>query len=77
MIVFRTCILMIQFDCYSTIDLGPDDVNVFDVCNEPCNCTTESYDPICGEDKIEYFSPCFAGCLAENGDDVSAPVICH
>ena len=45
--------------------------NVYHPCNLPCNCTTESYDPICGSDGLEYFSPCFAGCTnsSSDGDD--------
>ncbi|XP_021054866.1 solute carrier organic anion transporter family member 6A1-like isoform X2 [Mus pahari] len=33
-------------------------------CNVPCGCTTSAYNPICGRDEIQYFSPCFAGCRA-------------
>ncbi|CAH1775346.1 unnamed protein product [Owenia fusiformis] len=32
-------------------------------CNRGCNCTSESYEPICGIDGIAYFTPCHAGCL--------------
>ncbi|XP_031224405.1 solute carrier organic anion transporter family member 6A1-like isoform X2 [Mastomys coucha] len=33
-------------------------------CNAPCGCTTSVYNPVCGRDETQYFSPCFAGCRA-------------
>ncbi|XP_021018917.1 solute carrier organic anion transporter family member 6A1-like isoform X1 [Mus caroli] len=33
-------------------------------CNAPCGCTTSEYNPVCGRDETQYFSPCFAGCRA-------------
>ncbi|GAB1606772.1 solute carrier organic anion transporter family member 4A1-like isoform X1 [Argonauta hians] len=33
-------------------------------CNEDCYCAMQQYVPICGVDKIQYFSPCFAGCTS-------------
>uniref|UniRef100_A0A8C6HJ09 Solute carrier organic anion transporter family member n=1 Tax=Mus spicilegus TaxID=10103 RepID=A0A8C6HJ09_MUSSI len=32
-------------------------------CNANCNCLRSYYYPLCGSDGIQYFSPCFAGCL--------------
>uniref|UniRef100_A0A8D2JXR6 Solute carrier organic anion transporter family member 6A1 n=1 Tax=Theropithecus gelada TaxID=9565 RepID=A0A8D2JXR6_THEGE len=32
-------------------------------CNEKCRCSSSVYSSICGRDDIEYFSPCFAGCM--------------
>ncbi|XP_045141127.1 solute carrier organic anion transporter family member 4C1 [Echinops telfairi] len=32
-------------------------------CNANCNCLRSYYYPVCGEDGIQYFSPCFAGCI--------------
>nr|CAB3266355.1 solute carrier organic anion transporter family member 4A1-like [Phallusia mammillata] len=31
-------------------------------CNSLCHCTTDHYSPVCGENSVTYFSPCFAGC---------------
>ena len=31
-------------------------------CNNKCVCTRATYDPICGVDGVQYFSPCHAGC---------------
>ncbi|XP_021054929.1 solute carrier organic anion transporter family member 6A1-like [Mus pahari] len=33
-------------------------------CNAHCGCTSSIYSSVCGRDETEYFSPCFAGCLA-------------
>ncbi|CAH6791992.1 Slco4c1 [Phodopus roborovskii] len=32
-------------------------------CNANCNCLRSYYYPLCGSDGIQYFSPCFAGCI--------------
>ncbi|XP_069887116.1 solute carrier organic anion transporter family member 4C1 [Dipodomys merriami] len=32
-------------------------------CNANCNCLRSYYYPLCGGDGVQYFSPCFAGCL--------------
>ncbi|XP_075398784.1 solute carrier organic anion transporter family member 4C1-like [Tenrec ecaudatus] len=32
-------------------------------CNANCNCLRSYYYPVCGEDGVQYFSPCFAGCI--------------
>nr|CAB3266359.1 solute carrier organic anion transporter family member 4A1-like [Phallusia mammillata] len=33
-------------------------------CNMACDCNPDTYDPVCGDDGVTYFSPCFAGCNA-------------
>ncbi|XP_008574554.1 PREDICTED: solute carrier organic anion transporter family member 4C1, partial [Galeopterus variegatus] len=33
-------------------------------CNANCNCLRSYYYPLCGQDGVQYFSPCFAGCLS-------------
>nr|XP_056714796.1 solute carrier organic anion transporter family member 2B1 [Euleptes europaea] len=35
-------------------------------CNRMCNCSSTAYNPICGEDSVEYISPCHAGCSTLN-----------
>ncbi|EHB07378.1 Solute carrier organic anion transporter family member 4C1 [Heterocephalus glaber] len=32
-------------------------------CNANCSCLRSYYYPLCGGDGVQYFSPCFAGCL--------------
>ncbi|XP_052605282.1 solute carrier organic anion transporter family member 6A1 [Peromyscus californicus insignis] len=34
-------------------------------CNKHCGCESAIYASVCGRDEVEYFSPCFAGCIAE------------
>ena len=36
--------------------------NLTDKCNVKCGCSSDAYQPVCGEDGISYFSPCHAGC---------------
>ncbi|NXF90274.1 SO4C1 protein, partial [Eubucco bourcierii] len=33
-------------------------------CNADCQCLLSIYYPVCGRDKVQYFSPCFAGCAS-------------
>ncbi|XP_066476749.1 solute carrier organic anion transporter family member 2B1 isoform X1 [Tiliqua scincoides] len=35
-------------------------------CNKMCSCSASAFNPVCGQDKIEYVSPCFAGCTVVN-----------
>lgn len=35
-------------------------------CAQGCNCNKEIYFPICGDDGRSYFSPCYAGCTAND-----------
>ena len=44
--------------------------NIISTCNVGCDCTTATFDPICGSDSVTYFSPCHAGCIT-NITDVS------
>ncbi|XP_055484376.1 solute carrier organic anion transporter family member 4C1 [Psammomys obesus] len=37
-------------------------------CNSNCNCLRSYYYPLCGSDGVQYFSPCFAGCLNSVSD---------
>ena len=56
-----------------------DDVNLNHFCHDRCNCTTASYDPICGRDGIQYFTPCHAGCMSSdmNLEDTEVGYQCY
>ncbi|XP_064596760.1 solute carrier organic anion transporter family member 4C1-like [Liolophura sinensis] len=41
-------------------------------CNAQCNCDLDQYSPVCGIDRIQYFSPCHAGCQTSNDGKYSA-----
>ena len=40
-------------------------------CNSRCHCSGRDYDPVCGVDKVSYFSPCHAGCMVQVKDKES------
>lgn len=41
---------------------------LFDSCNRECNCTNVDYVPVCGDNNIKYFSPCYAGCTSQQSN---------
>ncbi|XP_062608330.1 solute carrier organic anion transporter family member 4C1-like isoform X1 [Saccostrea cucullata] len=43
--------------------------SLISTCNNNCSCTTELYEPVCGENNIQYFSPCHAGCSGKASAD--------
>ena len=32
-------------------------------CVQDCECLSHSFEPVCGQDGLTYFSPCRAGCF--------------
>ncbi|XP_015271236.1 PREDICTED: solute carrier organic anion transporter family member 2B1-like, partial [Gekko japonicus] len=44
-------------------------------CNRMCNCSSMAFNPICGQNNIEYISPCHAGCSALHYDAASKKVL--
>ncbi|XP_071437309.1 solute carrier organic anion transporter family member 4C1 isoform X2 [Pithys albifrons albifrons] len=38
-------------------------------CNANCGCLRSMYYPVCGRDRVQYFSPCFAGCTSYVADN--------
>ncbi|EDO31714.1 predicted protein, partial [Nematostella vectensis] len=43
--------------------------NMTTLCNVGCQCSSTDYFPVCGVDKITYFSPCYAGCQKRIGTE--------
>uniref|UniRef100_A0A8C6S0R1 Solute carrier organic anion transporter family member n=1 Tax=Neogobius melanostomus TaxID=47308 RepID=A0A8C6S0R1_9GOBI len=35
-------------------------------CNSNCSCDHQRFSPVCGADRVMYYSPCFAGCSSIN-----------
>ncbi|XP_076083885.1 solute carrier organic anion transporter family member 4A1-like isoform X3 [Mytilus galloprovincialis] len=33
-----------------------------DSCSDNCHCSTEDFNPVCGDNNVVYYSPCYAGC---------------
>ncbi|XP_065598600.1 solute carrier organic anion transporter family member 1C1-like [Cyrtonyx montezumae] len=40
---------------------------IFSDCNSDCKCSTDVWDPVCGDNGITYISACLAGCTASVG----------
>ncbi|KAM4035185.1 solute carrier organic anion transporter family member 1A4-like isoform 2-T2 [Anomaloglossus baeobatrachus] len=41
--------------------------NVTSGCNMNCGCTSDVWDPVCGDDGVGYVSACLAGCSSSSG----------
>ena len=42
------------------------DHNLAATCNVDCGCSAMVYEPVCGLDGSQYFSPCHAGCSSKH-----------
>jgi hypothetical protein len=42
-------------------------ISIDNKCSQMCNCLSYIYKPVCFQDKINYISPCYAGCTSING----------
>ena len=45
--------------------LHVDNLAILSPCNDDCGCSLDEYKPVCGADGTFYYSPCFAGCSAQ------------
>ena len=46
-----------------------------ELCAQECDCMSTSFEPVCGEDGLTYFSPCRAGCTTTFNDGVRIIII--
>uniref|UniRef100_A0A8C6X170 Solute carrier organic anion transporter family member n=1 Tax=Naja naja TaxID=35670 RepID=A0A8C6X170_NAJNA len=51
--------------------------NLSDPCNMECHCLRETYNPVCGNDGITYYSPCHAGCRKASINHDSGEKVYH
>ncbi|XP_072028586.1 solute carrier organic anion transporter family member 4A1-like [Amphiura filiformis] len=45
-----------------------EDEQLINDCNSNCGCTRKEFNPVCGDNGMEYFDPCFAGCTQGTED---------
>ena len=55
--------------CFVLSTVSMEETDLDHACNENCSCTTTSYDPVCGADDVQYFTPCYAGCTNKHDQD--------
>jgi len=46
--------------------VGTSAMNLTNACNVNCSCSEVLYEPICSHDRVQYNSPCHAGCLGQH-----------
>lgn len=62
------CVFCSTLCMFCRIDqLSYTDAYLYADCNRHCNCSTKTWDPVCGENGITYVSSCLAGCGISNG----------
>ena len=40
-------------------------------CASNCSCDSQTFNPVCGSDGVNYFTPCHAGCITETVSNVT------
>ena len=49
--------------------------SVWNACNEGCGCSRSVFNPVCGDNGLEYISPCFAGCTVSSDSAEVIPYV--
>ncbi|CAF1123950.1 unnamed protein product [Rotaria sp. Silwood1] len=65
-ISFVALLSLIFIKCKSNIKYQSDSQ-----CSQLCNCSPYIYQPVCFQQQITFFSPCYAGCTTVNGTEYS------
>ena len=53
---------------YRSIEDSDQD-NLFSACNSHCACEFEYFSPVCGDNNVQYFTACAAGCTNVTEED--------
>eukprot|EP00063_Salmo_salar_P078067 XP_014052902.1 PREDICTED: solute carrier organic anion transporter family member 2B1-like isoform X1 [Salmo salar] len=68
-------LLLLGCSTQSVTGVYPTTQNVSLGCSAGCSCPTETFNPVCGSDGVEFISPCHAGCMTKVQDNNTIKVL--